>query len=50
MYNVVGQQVYHFEGSTDALTINTARLEQGIYTVSVTSATGKTSRRIVVIH
>lgn len=50
MYNVVGQQVYHFEGSTDTLTINTARLEQGIYTVSVTTATGKTSRRIVVIH
>ena len=50
LYNVVGQQVYHFEGSTDALTINTARLEQGIYTVSVTTATGKTSRRIVVLH
>ena len=50
LYNVVGQQVYHFEGSTDALTVNTARFEQGIYTVSVTTTTGKTSRRVVVLH
>ena len=50
LYNVVGQQVYRFQGSTDALTVNTARLEQGIYTVSVTTAMGTTSRRIVVLH
>ena len=50
LYNVVGQQVYQFQGSTDALTINTARLEQGIYTVSVTTATGKATKRVVVLH
>ena len=50
VYNVMGQQVYQFQGSTDVLTVNTGRLEQGIYTVSVTTATGMTSRRIVVLH
>lgn len=50
LYNVVGQQVYHFQGSTDALSINTSQLEQGIYTISVTTSNGKISRRIVVLH
>ena len=50
LYNVMGQQVYLFQGSTDALTVNTGRLDQGIYTVSVTTATGTVSRRIVVLH
>ncbi|MCR4847235.1 MAG: thiol protease/hemagglutinin PrtT [Bacteroidales bacterium] len=50
LYNVVGQQVYRFQGSTDSLKVNTSSLEAGIYTVSVTTATGKTSRRIVVMH
>lgn len=50
LYNVVGQQVYRFQGTTDALTINTSNLEPGIYTVSVTTATGQTSRRIVVMQ
>ena len=50
LYNVVGQQVYRFQGSTDTLKVNTSSLEAGIYTVSVTTATGKTSRRIVVMH
>lgn len=50
LYNVVGQQVYQFQGSTDALSISTARLEQGIYTVSVMTATGKITKRVVVLH
>ena len=50
LYNVVGQQVYRFQGLTDVLTLNTAHLEQGIYTVNLTTATGTTSRRIVVLH
>lgn len=50
LYNVVGQQVYQFQGMTDVLNINTARLEQGIYTVSVTTATGKATKRVVVLH
>ena len=50
LYNVVGQVVYRFQGDTDALLINTAHLEQGIYTVSVVTASGRTSQRIVVIH
>ena len=50
LYNVVGQQVYRFQGSTDALKVDTSSLESGIYTVSVTTASGKTSRRIVVMH
>ena len=50
LYNVVGQQVYLFQGSTDAMTIPTARLEQGVYTVSVTTANGMVARRVVVLH
>ena len=50
LYNVVGQVVYRFQGNTDALMVNTARLEQGIYTVSVMTSNGKTSKRIVVLH
>lgn len=50
LYNVIGQQVYNFQGSTDALSINTTQFEQGIYTVSVTTSNGKISRRIVVMH
>ena len=50
LYNVVGQQVYRFQGLTDALTVNTAHLEQGIYTVSVTTAKGTTAQRVVVLH
>ncbi len=50
LYNVMGQAVYHYQGLTDAVVVNTARLEQGIYTVRVDSAEGKTIQRIMVIH
>lgn len=50
LYNVVGQQVYRFQGSTDAMVVNTAHLEQGVYTVSVVTSNGKISKRIVVLH
>ncbi|MBQ3710537.1 MAG: thiol protease/hemagglutinin PrtT [Bacteroidales bacterium] len=50
LYNVVGQVVYRFQGDTDTHMVNTARLEQGVYTVSVVTSNGKASQRIVVFH
>lgn len=50
LYNVVGQVVYRFQGDTDTHMVNTARLEQGVYTVSVVNSNGKASQRIVVFH
>lgn len=50
VYDLVGQCVYRYHGSTDALEINTSALNAGVYTVNVTTSEGMSSRRIVVIH
>ena len=50
VYDLLGQCVYRYHGSTEALEINTSALNAGVYTVNVTTSEGVSSRRIVVIH
>lgn len=50
VYNSMGQEVYDFNGMTDALDINTTGLEAGIYMIDVKTVNGKTTDRIVIMH
>ena len=50
VYNIIGQSVYQYHGMTDAVEINTSAFEAGVYTVNLTTATGRTSRRVIVMH
>ncbi len=50
VYNVMGQCVYRYRGTTDELKVNTDNLESGIYTVNVTTSMGQVSRRVVIAH
>lgn len=50
VYNVMGQCVYRYRGTTDELKVNTDTLESGIYTVNVTTGMGQVSRRVVIAH
>lgn len=50
VYDLLGQCVYRFHGSTSALEINTSDLNSGVYTVNVTTMDGVCSKRIVIIH
>lgn len=48
--NTMGQVVYRYNGSADALNINTAGLEAGIYMVNVRNHEGNAKVRIVITH
>jgi hypothetical protein len=48
--NSLGQIVYRFSGSTEALDIDTTSLEAGIYMVNVKTVKGMTTDRIVIMH
>lgn len=50
VYNSLGQRVYHFEGSTDILNVDTKAMEAGIYMVEVKTVNGKATNRIVIMH
>jgi hypothetical protein len=50
VYDLLGQCVYRYQGSTEALEINTSAFNAGVYTVNVTTSEGKSSGRIVIIH
>lgn len=50
VYDLLGQCVYRFEGSTEALEINTAAFNAGVYTINVATNKGLSSTRVVIIH
>lgn len=50
LYNTIGQSVYHYNGLTNSLGINTSDLESGIYIVKVVTSEGFVSRRIIIMH
>ena len=48
--NALGQTVYRYNGSADALNINTSGFEAGIYMVNVKSHEGNAKVRIIIMH
>ena len=50
LYNTIGQSVYHYNGLTNSIGINTSDLESGIYIVKVVTSEGFVSRRIIIMH
>lgn len=48
VYDVLGQRVYRRHGASDAVEINTADFEPGIYMINVTTTEGVASRRVIV--
>lgn len=50
MYNSLGQPVCRCHAVSDVMEINTAGFGSGVYTVSVLSEDGVSSRRVVVLH
>ena len=50
VYNIIGQSVYNYHGMTNTVKVNTSAFEPGVYTVNVTTAMGRTSRRVIVMH
>lgn len=50
LYNTIGQLVYHYNGLTNSLGINTSDLESGIYIINVVTGEGFVSRRVVIMH
>lgn len=50
IFNVMGQMVYSENCSADGIVINTSSLVSGVYTISIKSACGTTSKRFTVMH
>lgn len=50
IFNVMGQMVYSENCSADGIVINTSSLLSGVYTISIKSACGTTSKRFTVMH
>lgn len=50
VFNVMGQVVYSESCNADGIVINTSNLVSGIYTISIKSACGNTSKRFTVMH
>ena len=50
IFNMMGQMVYSENCSADGIVINTASFVSGVYTISIKSACGTTSKRFTVMH
>ena len=50
IFNMMGQMVYSENCSADGIVINTSSLVSGVYTISIKSACGTTSKRFTVMH
>ena len=50
VHNMLGQLVYEAECNSNALNINVSDWSNGLYSVSIGTATGKVTRRVSIIH